>query len=63
MLVTTEPLNRANGSEVLLDERVAASDLASDHFATQLVERIGWAVADAESAEHGQSPAGLLTAH
>ena len=25
---------------------------ASDHFAAQLIERIGWALADAESTEH-----------
>jgi hypothetical protein len=50
MLVTTERLDRSGG-EVLLDERVSASDLVSDHFAAQLVERIGWALADAESAE------------
>jgi hypothetical protein len=51
MLVMTESPDRAR-SEVMLDERVLVSDLASDHFAAQLVERIGWALADAESAEH-----------
>jgi hypothetical protein len=50
MLVTTESPDRSR-SQVLLDERVAASDLASAHFASQLVERIGWALADAESVE------------
>jgi hypothetical protein len=47
MIVTTETLDR----EVLMDEQVATGDLASDHFAAQLVERIGWALADAESVE------------
>jgi hypothetical protein len=51
MLVTTETLDRS-GAEVLMDEHVATSDLASEHFAAQLVERIGWALADAESVEH-----------
>jgi hypothetical protein len=51
MIVTTETPDRSGG-EVLMDEQVATSDLASDHFAAQLVERIGWALADAESAEH-----------
>jgi hypothetical protein len=50
MLVTTEPMDRT-GTEVMLDERIATSDLDSDHFRTQLVERIGWALADAETLE------------
>jgi hypothetical protein len=55
MIVSTETLDRS-GSEVLMDEHVATSDLASGHFAAQLVERIGWALADAESAEHRRLP-------
>jgi hypothetical protein len=51
MLVTTEPLGQSE-TMVMLDEHVATGDLASDHFAAQLVERIGWALADAEDAEH-----------
>lgn len=37
---------------VLLRERVTVRDLESDHFAAQLVERVGWAVLDADAAEH-----------
>lgn len=33
---------------VMLRERVSGSDFESPHFAGQLVERIGWAVGDAE---------------
>jgi hypothetical protein len=51
ILVTTEPIDKP-GAGVMLDERVATSDLASDHFATQLIERIGWALIDAENTEH-----------
>jgi len=36
----------------MLNEHLAAGDLASDHFAAQLVERITWALTDAEQAEH-----------
>lgn len=36
---------------VLLRERVIAADFDSDHFATQLVERLGWAVGDAQECE------------
>ena len=50
MLVTTESTDRATAA-VLLDEHVATGDLTSSHFAAQLVERIGWALADAEQAE------------
>jgi hypothetical protein len=36
---------------VMLRERVNASDFESDHFAAQLIERLGWAVSDAHEAE------------
>jgi hypothetical protein len=32
-------------------ERIATSDLESDHFSGQLVERVGWAVRDADEIE------------
>jgi hypothetical protein len=35
-----------------LKERVSASDVANPHFSSQLIERIAWALADAERAEH-----------
>jgi hypothetical protein len=37
---------------VLLDERVNSAHLCDDHAAGQLIERVAWAVADAEEAEH-----------
>jgi hypothetical protein len=36
---------------ILLDERVESLHLSNDHSTTQLIERLGWAVADAEDAE------------
>ncbi|HEY1286175.1 MAG TPA: hypothetical protein VGF04_08810 [Solirubrobacterales bacterium] len=39
-------------SEVVYRERVALSDLQSDHFSAQLVERMGWAMLDADEREH-----------
>ena len=36
---------------VLLQERISHRDLDSDHFAGQLVERIGWALLDAADLE------------
>ena len=40
---------------VTFRERVNVADFESQHFATQLVERLGWAVEDADRAE--QTPA------
>ena len=37
--------------EVMLRERVNVADFESEHFASQLVERLGWAVGDADQAE------------
>jgi hypothetical protein len=39
--------------EVMLRERVNVADFESEHFASQLVERLGWAVEDAAQAELG----------
>jgi hypothetical protein len=54
ILITTEPTDKPDVL-VMLDERIATSDLASDHFAGQLIERIAWALADAETTEHKPS--------
>lgn len=51
ILVTTVSVDKPDAG-VMLDEDIGTSDLASDHFAAQLIERIGWALGDAESAEH-----------
>jgi MFS family permease len=37
---------------VVYRERVSLSDLESDHFSGQLVERVGWALHDADEIEH-----------
>ena len=54
---------------VVYRERIAPSDLESDHFSGQLVERVGWAVGDADQLEHeeerqssGPTPASSPTA-
>jgi hypothetical protein len=38
-------------SPATLSERVVAEHLGSNHYTTQLIERITWAVADAEALE------------
>lgn len=42
--------DRGDGT-VTWRERINASDFESQHFARQLVERIGWAVSDAHALE------------
>jgi hypothetical protein len=51
--ITTEP-RALNEASILLDERICSSDLSSAHFADRLLERIGWAVADADDTEQRQ---------
>jgi hypothetical protein len=36
---------------IVYRERINLSDLESDHFSGQLVERVGWAVLDADELE------------
>jgi hypothetical protein len=50
ILVTTEPVESSELG-VMLDEHIATSDLASNHFAARLIERINWALLDAEKSE------------
>lgn len=51
ILVVTDNRDETAG-DVVYRERVARSDLESDHFSGQLVERLGWAVGDADVSEH-----------
>jgi hypothetical protein len=43
---------------VTLQEQVTGSDLNSDDFASELVERMGWALLDAEDIEESARHAG-----
>ncbi len=53
IIVTTEH-SEAPNAPVLLDERVCSEHLSDDHSAAQLVQRLGWAINDAESTERAQ---------
>ena len=55
IIVTADPAEREE-APVMLRERVNVADFESDHFAAQLVERLGWAVSDAHEAEHVDEP-------
>jgi hypothetical protein len=50
ILVVADPQDDA-ASTVVYRERITATDLESDHFSGQLVERVGWAVVDADQIE------------
>ena len=63
IIVTADP--RSEGAHttaletaVLLDERVNSVHLCDDHAAGQLIERLAWAVTDAEEAERRVPVAG-----
>jgi hypothetical protein len=51
IIVTASEPTEGNEQSVMLRERVSAEDFESDHFQHQLVERLGWAVADASELE------------
>ena len=51
IIVTAKPAELQGEEAVMLREQVSVSDFESQHFANQLVERIGWAVSDANDAE------------
>lgn len=53
ILVVADP-PQDTPSTVVYRERISTSDLESDHFSGQLVERVGWAVLDADQLEHAE---------
>jgi hypothetical protein len=53
VVMTDGAANR--GATVLLQERVTPSDLEADNSSARLVERVGWALVDADEIEHPSS--------
>jgi len=51
IIVTANRGNEQADGPVLMRERVNIADFESDHFAAQLVERVGWALSDADDVE------------
>ena len=52
-----EPFTQPGGV-VTLDECVSSADLRGGHQSAQLIERVGWAVHDADDAERADGEAG-----
>ena len=46
-IIVTAEAEQEGDAAVVLRERVTPRNLESDHYAEQLIERIGWAVVDA----------------
>jgi hypothetical protein len=55
IIVMSESITEREGA-ITLDERVASADMRSGHHAAQLIERVGWAVHDADDAEEAPAP-------
>jgi hypothetical protein len=62
IIVTTEQ-GRGLDIPVLFDEQVCPVHLSDHHSAAQLIERLGWAVTDAEDAERDQPQVGRSSTH
>jgi hypothetical protein len=63
ILVTTN--SRDDGElVVLLQEQIGLVDLESDHYSAQLIERLGWALVDADDLEEASAgePSGPASA-
>jgi hypothetical protein len=58
-VMMSEPNTPPEGA-ITLDERVTAADLRSGHHSAQLIERVGWAVHDADDVERADAEAGDL---
>jgi hypothetical protein len=50
IIVTTDPTTD-QAAPVLLDESVYSTHLDENHHAAQLIERLGWAINDAENTQ------------
>jgi hypothetical protein len=61
IIVTADPQDARRtqsldtGAPVLMDERVSSVHLSDDHASAQLIERLAWAVTDAEDAQQPAS--------
>jgi hypothetical protein len=55
IIVTADP-TQADDPPVLLEESISSVHLSTGHAAAQLVERLAWAIADAEDAEGAARP-------
>jgi hypothetical protein len=55
IIVIADSSRVPDGAPVLLDEQIRSVHLSTRHAAGQLIERLTWAVSDAEAAERSRS--------
>jgi hypothetical protein len=53
IIVTTDPTTQ-HPAPVLLEESVYSIHLDNDHNSAQLIERLGWAITDAENTQRAE---------
>ncbi len=56
IIVTTDPTTD-HAPPILLDESVYSMHLDNDHNTAQLIERLGWAISDAENTQRTEQAA------
>jgi hypothetical protein len=54
VIVVPDPNYTRDSDTVLMDERVAPEHLDSEHSSRQFIERIAWAIADAQNYERNR---------
>jgi len=57
IIVTADHAGPGRSGPVLLDESVYSVHLSTGHAAMQLIQRLGWALSDAEEVEQTDAPA------
>ncbi|HUH79740.1 MAG TPA: hypothetical protein VLZ06_00305 [Solirubrobacteraceae bacterium] len=58
VIVITEQRTPGHREAVLLDEQVHSIHLDTDHSAGQFIQRLGWAISDAEDVERSRTAGG-----
>ena len=58
VIVIAEDRKPGVEESVLLDEQVHSIHLDTEHSAGQFIQRLGWAISDAEEVEHARSLTG-----
>ena len=53
IIIVAEDADRRS-QQVVMEERVVPAHLETDHSTSQLIERLGWAIVDAEDLESGR---------
>jgi hypothetical protein len=57
VIVITEDRKPGGEESILLDEQVHSIHLDTEHSAGQFIQRLGWAISDAEEVEHSRTVA------